>query len=140
MVTNLICCLMILGSWGCKKREGETALSNSMNGSWRIASYFDNDENVTNAYTDDIFLFNASGSVVISGKHDISGEWLIKSDNSNPSGTNKDFVINIPAGENELLSLSKEWNLQSQSPTRVELRMINSADGTMDILTFAKVN
>jgi hypothetical protein len=139
--------LLILFTLGCgddpnpdKNPKVEEVENIVLNGKWQIAYFFDTDKEETDKYTNYIFQFLPSGSVVANdGPASVSGAWSI-TDQSNGNSDSEDIDFNISFTTAPLLDeLSEDWEIISTSNTKIELRHISGGNGGTDLLTFAKI-
>ncbi|MCE3296201.1 MAG: hypothetical protein K0R65_1915 [Crocinitomicaceae bacterium] len=124
-----------------KKKQIKNITSEITEGSWRISSYIDDSEDETSDYSGDTFTFKSDGTLIVTGTHQATGSWAVtKEDNSNDDDVFDDrhveFIISLPA---LLDDLTDDWEVESHSSSRLELKDKSGGDGSEDYLTFVKI-
>lgn len=116
----------------------------AQSGTWRITNFNDSGSNETSDFNGYNFIFNANGSLVASnGTNTVSGTWSV-TNNSNSSDNSSsdddiDFNIFFPVPENNNFEdLNDDWDVLTNSSTRIELIDISGGNGGTDRLTFEK--
>lgn len=109
------------------------------NGTWRITRFIDSGVDETNDFSGYNFTFNSSGVLNASnGTNNYNGTWSITDSNSNDDSPNDlDFNINFNLA-NDFEDLNDDWDIVSQSSTKIELIDVSGGDGDTDLLTFEK--
>lgn len=109
------------------------------NGTWRITRFIDSGTDETNDFSGYNFTFNSSGVLTASnGTNNFSGTWSITDSNSSDDSSNDlDFNINFNL-TNDFEDLNDDWDIVSQSSTKIELIDVSGGDGDTDLLTFEK--
>lgn len=113
-------------------------------GTWIVSSFIDSGVNETDDFTGYSFAFNADGSLVAdNGTNTVEGTWSVTSDDSDdsmddsPDDSSDDIDFNIffasPENFNEL---TEDWEIVSQSSTKIDLIHVSGGDGSTDTLTF----
>ncbi|NIX63803.1 hypothetical protein HB672_02555 [Gaetbulibacter sp. S0825] len=108
-------------------------------GTWRITNYIDSGENETSDFTGYNFSFNSDGSLIASnGTNTLTGTWSI-TDDSSSSDDDIDFNIFFPVSDNnDFEDLNDDWDIISNTSTKIELIDISGGNGGTDNLTFEK--
>jgi hypothetical protein len=118
----------------------QNQIENSVqSGTWRISYFFDSGTDETNNFTGYNFAFNSSGVLnANNGMNNYDGTWSISDSDSNDDSQNDlDFNIFFNLA-NDFEDLNDDWDVISQSPTKIELIDISGGDGDTDYLTFEK--
>ena len=111
------------------------------NGKWRIAYFYDSDEEATEKFADYAFQFLPSGSLVANdGPASVSGTWSV-TDRGSSNDDSEELDFNISFATSPLLNeLTEDWEVILASNTRVELRHVSGRNsGGTDLLTFEKI-
>jgi len=113
--------------------------SNVTSNSWRITSFIDSGVDETNHFTGYVFIFNSNGTLnANNGTNDYNGTWSI-SDSSSDDNSQYDLDFNIYFNlTNDFEDLNDDWDIISQSATKIELIDISGGNGEIDYLTFQK--
>ena len=116
-----------------------TIQSNVQSGTWRITKFIDSGTNETNHFTGYNFTFNSSGVLnANNGTNNYNGPWSITDSNSSDdSQDDLDFNINFNL-TNDFEDLNDDWDLISQTSTKIELIDVSGGNGGTDYLTFEK--
>lgn len=114
-------------------------ISNASNGTWRITKFIDSDEDETNHFTGYNFTFNSSGVLSASnGTNSYEGIWSITDSNSDDDSLDDlDFNINFNL-TNDFEDLNDDWDILTQTSSKIELIDISGGNGGTDYLTFEK--
>ncbi len=117
----------------------DTIENNVEKGTWRISKFIDSGEDETNDFAGYDFTFEASGVLnATNGVNNYNGTWSITDSNSNDdSKDDLDFNINFNL-MNEFEDLNDDWDIISQSSTKIELIDVSGGNGGTDYLTFVK--
>lgn len=114
-----------------------------VDGVWKITYYFD-DKDETPDFNSFWFDFKADGVLMAeSNQSAVSGSWSIVADSNdssadNPSDSGVDFDIFF--GSFALLEeLNEDWDIVSFTDTTIELKDVSGGDGSIDYLTFEKI-
>lgn len=112
---------------------------NVQTGSWKITSFIDSGNDETNHFTGYSFIFGSNGTLTATGGgSSVAGTWNIADNNSNDDSVDDlDFNIFFNLG-NDFDELSEDWNVVSQSSSRIELIHVSGGNGGTDHLTFEK--
>lgn len=157
-----LCIVIALVCTACTKDDDNSSSNNNQaanqlaqqvastveNSTWVITTFIDSGNNETNHFNDYVFSFNSDGSLMAtSGANTISGSWSVTVDSSNSSSdddssssdddSDVDFniVFTSPADFEEL---SDDWDIISNSDTKIELIDVSGGNGGTDYLTFQK--
>ena len=114
--------------------------NNVQAGAWRITSFIDSGKDETNHFTGYSFTFDSNGTITSTNSSvTYSGTWSITDNNSNDDSPNSDVDFNIFFNlTNNFEDLSEDWNIVSQSSTRIELIHVSGGNGGTDTLTFER--
>jgi len=115
--------------------------NNLINGSWRITKFIDSDEDETQHFTGFNFIFGTDGLLTAgNGSNTYEGSWSITdSDNSDDDNSTDDLDFNIEFNlSNDFEDLNDDWDIITQSSTKIELIDISGGNGGTDYLTFEK--
>jgi hypothetical protein len=112
---------------------------NVQTGDWRITSFIDSGKDETSHFSGYIFTFASNGTITSTNSSvTYSGTWSITDNNSNDdSPGDMDFTILFNLS-NDFGDLSEDWQIVSQSSTRIELIHVSGGNGGTDYLTFEK--
>jgi hypothetical protein len=113
--------------------------SNVESGTWRISKFIDSGDDETNDFAGYVFTFESNGVLnATNGVNSYDGTWSITDSNSNDdSEDDLDFNINFNL-MNEFEDLNDDWDIISQSSTKIELIDVSGGNGGTDFLTFVK--
>ena len=113
--------------------------SNVESGTWRISKFIDSGQDETNDFAGYVFTFESSGVLnATNGVNSYDGTWSITDSNSNDdSQDDLDFNINFNL-MNQFEDLNDDWDIISQSSTKIELIDVSGGNGGTDYLTFVK--
>lgn len=117
-----------------------TIETNVQKGTWRITKFIDSDNDETNHFTGYNFTFKSSGVLTSSnGTNNYDGSWSITLSNSDDDDSENDLDFNIYFNlTNDFEDLNDDWDIISQSSTKIELIDISGGNGGTDYLTFEK--
>lgn len=134
----LIGAIMIASS--CNKVKPKNVEKTLEDGSWKISLFTDDGQNETNDYSGYEFNFKDDGTVeATNGINSIIGGWSVEDDDSDDdSSSNVDFILDFPPQFN-FEDLSDDWDILSESGSKIELEDISGGDGSLDQLTFEKI-
>jgi hypothetical protein len=112
---------------------------NINSGTWRITSFIDSGTDETNHFTGYNFTFNSSGVLnANNGANNYDGTWSVTdSDSDDDSKDDLDFNINFNL-TNDFEDLNEDWDIVSQTSTKIELIDISDGNDGTDYLTFVK--
>lgn len=115
--------------------------NNLINGSWRITKFIDSNEDETQHFTGFNFTFGTNGVLTAeNGSNSYEGSWSITdSDNSDDDDSSDDLDFNIEFNlSNDFEDLNDDWDIITQSSSKIELKDISGGNGGTDYLTFEK--
>lgn len=130
------------GIQSCKKEDTKTKNeieTNIVEGTWRISNFVDSGTNETSDFTGYNFTFSTDGKLTASnGTNTYTGTWSITDSNSDDdSKDDLDFNIYFNL-TNNFEDLNDDWDISSQSETKLELIDVSGGNGGTDYLTFEK--
>lgn len=117
-----------------------TVIQNTVQeGDWRITSYIDSGKDETSHFSGYFFSFSNNGAISATNSSvTYAGTWSITDSNSNDdSPGDVDFNILFNLGNN-FDDLSEDWQVISQTSTKIELKHVSGGNGGTDFLTFEK--
>lgn len=120
----------------CKKQTINKIENSIVEGEWKVTLYEEDGNNETSDYNDYRFKFNSDGSVTVQpGMLTViyTGTWKTEKDSDHV-----DFILNFSTPAN-LEDLSDDWEVLSESKTKLELEDVSGGDGSIDKLTFEKI-
>jgi hypothetical protein len=131
----------------CKKEDQTSSKSkveiekNLIIGTWKITKFTDSGNDETNDFSSYIFTFNNSGTLTANNvTNNYIGTWSIEeTSNSDDNNDDIDLYINFNLSNN-FKDLNDNWNVFSQTESKIELIDISNGDGGSEYLTFQKVN
>lgn len=108
-------------------------------GDWRITSYIDSGKDETSHFSGYFFSFSDNGAISATNSSvTYAGTWNVTDSNSNDdSPGDVDFNILFNLGNN-FDDLSEDWQIISQSSSKIELKHVSGGNGGTDFLTFEK--
>ncbi len=139
----LLSFIFSMGLVSCKKNKQddktkEEIQSNIQSGSWKISYFEDSGDDHTMNFANYNFVFGSSSVTASNGATTISGTWSITDSNSNDDSPG-DLHFNLFfSGNANFEELNDDWEIVSQSSTKIELRDISGGNGGTDLLTFTK--
>ena len=106
---------------------------------WRITKYIDSGNDELHHFTGYNFTFAENSTLTATnGTNTYTGTWSIaKSSSSDDSSYDLDFNIFF-ASPTDFEELSDDWDIISQSATKIELIDISGGNGGTDYLTFER--
>jgi len=117
----------------------EEIQSNVKAGTWRITKFVDSGNDETNHFSGYNFTFTSNGDLTASnGVNNYSGTWSITDSNSNddsPDDLDFNIFFNLT---NDFEDLVDDWDILTQTSTRIELKDVSGGNGGTDYLTFEK--
>jgi len=145
-ISICVCLLGLLAFTSCTSTDNspintiqKQIESSVQNGTWRITKFIDSGTDETNHFTGYNFRFNSSGILnATNGSNTYDGTWSISDSNSNDdSQDDLDFDINFNL-TNDFEDLNDDWDIISQSSTKLELIDVSGGNGGTDYLTFER--
>jgi hypothetical protein len=114
--------------------------NNMQTGGWRITSFIDSGNNETSHFSGYTFTFGSNGVLTsTNGNITHAGTWNITDSNSSDDSP-EDLDFNIAFNNsNDFEDLTEDWQIVSQSSTRIELIHISGDNGGTDNLIFEKM-
>lgn len=106
-------------------------------GTWRITNYNDSGQDETSDFAGYDFTFETDGTLTaVNASNTLTGTWSITDDSSD---NDVDFNIFFPVPEtNDFEDLNDDWDIISNTTTKIELRDVSGGSGEIDLLTFEK--
>ena len=120
----------------------QTVVQNNVQaGEWRITSFIDSGKDETSHFNGFTFSFGSNGTLTsTNGSVNYSGTWSLTDSNSNDDSPHSDLDFNILFNlTNQFEDISEDWQIVSQSATRIELIHISGGNGGTDYLTFERM-
>lgn len=114
---------------------------NIVEGTWRISSFIDSGDDETYEYSNYTFTFSDNGTVnATNGSSTISGSWNTSNSSSNDdSSSDLHFNLNFSVDDSHPFDdLIDDWDVTSQSESKLELKDVSGGNGGTDILIFVK--
>lgn len=117
----------------------QTEIENSIQVSnWRITKFIDFGDDETNNYNGYSFTFNLDSSLVATnGTNTYSGTWSITNSNSSNGSSDLDFNISFTSPL-DFEELTDDWDIITNSASKIELIDVSDGNGGTDYLTFEK--
>lgn len=111
----------------------------STGGDWRITSFIDSGDDETAYFAGYTFQFLANDVVeAVSSSTTYTGTWSVGS-NSSDDDSSSDLDFNLFfALTNKFEELNDDWDIVSQSATKLELIDVSGGNGGTDYLTFER--
>lgn len=104
-------------------------------GSWKVTLFQEDNSNQTHHFSGYAFTFHADHTLVaVNGEVTQTGTWSTGGDDS----SNK-LVIVFPAQDGPFEEISEDWQIQTKTPSKIELKHVSGGDGSVDFLTFEKI-
>lgn len=130
--------LLVWGVVGCSDDDSSQSQKDQINdavksGTWRITYFWDTDHEETDHFTGYNFTFGDSGVLsATNGANTYTGTWSVITD----SGKTK-FIIEFSAPP-DFEELSEDWEIITNTSTKIELKHVSGGGGGTDYLTFQK--
>lgn len=124
----------------CSKRKIKKVENYLIDGTWKVQSYLDDNEDKTSDFNGMVFTFKADGVVSLTGSvSSASGTWDVAKEsdgNDDDLSDNKhiELILNIPYPYD---FISEDWEIDNYSDSQIELKDI-SGDGSVENLIFVK--
>lgn len=121
------------------KKTKDAIESNIQDGTWRISQFIDSGATETSNFSGYNFTFATSGALSASnGTNTYTGTWSITDSNSDDdSQDDLDFNIYFDL-TNDFEDLVDDWDIRTQSDSKIELEDVSGGSGETDYLTFEK--
>jgi hypothetical protein len=139
MKTRLLTLLLLVwGAVGCSDDDSSQSQKDQIDnavkdGTWRITYFWDTDHEETDHFTGYNFTFGASDVLTATnGANTYTGTWSVIND----SGKTK-FIIAFSAPP-DFEELSEDWEIITNTSTKIELKHVSGGGGGTDYLTFQK--
>lgn len=137
----IICCCFA----SCKNDDDNSTntptviQTNLQNGDWKITSFIDSDKNETNHFNGYNFTFGNTGILTAKNSNNtVEGTWSISDSNSDDDSID-DLHFNILFNvTNDFEDLNDDWDIISQTNSKIELIDVSGGNGGTDYLTFEK--
>ena len=131
--------LFVLALGACNKVKTKSVEKDIISGTWKITKYTEDGVNENPQFQNYTFTFSDGGTVTaVNNSLTISGTWSVKKDNSNDdSVSDVDFALNFPSTD-DFDELTDDWDIVSQTETKLELKDVSGGNGGTDLLTFEK--
>ena len=113
--------------------------NNVQTGNWRITSFIDSGKDETSHFSGYFFSFGSNGTISATNSSvTYAGTWNVTDSNSNDDTPGvMDFTILFTLG-NDFDDLSEDWQIVSQTSSKIELKHVSGGNGGTDFLTFEK--
>ena len=116
------------------------AVENNMEaGTWRITFFEDSGDDETSHFSGYDFTFGEDGTLTAdNGTNTVQGSWSISDSNSNddsPDDLDFNIFFNVTSDFEEL---NEDWDIVSNTNSKIELMHISGGNGGTDYLTFEK--
>ncbi|MFA7273389.1 MAG: hypothetical protein WC044_05940 [Crocinitomicaceae bacterium] len=124
----------------CNKVKPKSVEKDITGGQWKITLFSEDGEDHLNDFSSYTFSFDENGTVVgTNGSQNISGTWAVEKDKSNDdSSSDVDFILTFPT-TNNFDELSDDWDIVTQTNSKLELIDVSGGNGGTDLLTFEKI-
>ncbi len=133
---TLLLASALLTTAACKKDDNNSTPSLPVNlpsGTWKL-TYFWDDKDETAYFADYSFDFQSNGTATATnGSTTVPGTWADGNDDSKQK-----LILNFQA-TGKFEELNEDWEIVSQTNTKIELRHVSGGNGGTDFLTFEKI-
>lgn len=103
---------------------------------WQITSFVDSGVDETAYFSGYTFNFLSNEVVeAISSSNTVTGTWSVSEDDDSPSDIDFNLFFSLT---NEFEELNDDWDILSQSATKLELIDVSGGNGGTDYLTFER--
>lgn len=108
-------------------------------GTWRITLFDDSGKDETNHFSGYDFTFEGNGTLTAdNGMNTVQGTWSITDSNSNDDSLDDlDFNIFFNVS-NDFEELNEDWDIITNTNTKIELIHVSGGNGGTDYLTFER--
>lgn len=134
-IPTLVTCLLLIAA-ACNKPEKINPNNSSSvlkEGSWRVILFSEDGENETHYFSNYTFSFlDNNVAKAVSNSSTVSGTWSTRKDSGK---TKLDLNFELTANFDEL---NEDWEILTQSATKIELKHISGGNGGIDLLTLEK--
>jgi len=133
-------CLALIVSCNKDKKATKQIDKNIVEGNWRITNFNDSGENETSDFNNYVFTFSEGGSVsATNGSTTVTGTWNTSTSGSDDSNNHAHFVLNFAVNDDHPFDdLNDDWEIVSQSKTKIDLKDVSGGNGGTDLLVFEK--
>lgn len=126
---------------GCKKRQIKKIEKAMVEGSWKVTKFVEDGEDETSDYDGAVFIFSSNGSVVVTQTSSYTGTWDVAKENDSDDDDISDdkhveFILNLPMPFDEL---SDDWEIESNSESKLSLKDKSGKDDSVDYLILEKI-
>lgn len=126
---------------GCKKRQIKKIEKAMVEGSWKVTKFVEDGVDETSDYDGAIFIFSSNGSVVVTQTSSYTGTWDVAKENDSDDDDISDdkhveFILNLPMPFDEL---SDDWEIESNSESKLSLKDKSGKDDSIDYLVLEKI-
>lgn len=123
----------------CQKVKVKSVEKELTSGTWRISLFSEDNDDHTSHFSSYTFTFKDDGTVTATNSNNtISGTWSVSKDKSNDdSSSDVDFILTFPATD-DFDELNDDWDILTQSSSKLELKDVSGGNGGTDLLTFEK--
>lgn len=108
-------------------------------GTWRITFFEDSGDDETSHFSAYDFTFGEDGTLTAdNGMNTVQGSWSISDSNSNddsPDDLDFNIFFNV---SNDFEELNEDWDIVSNTNSKIELMHVSGGNGGTDYLTFEK--
>ena len=125
-----------------------TITNNVKDGNWSVTKFIDSGQDETNDFNGYSFSFEDNSVLTATKEANVmTGTWSVTasddddSDDDNPSNDNDDIDFNIffnVDDSSNFEDLNDDWDIVSQTSTKIELIDVSGGNGGTDYLTFEK--
>lgn len=151
-LVSMFSLLALIGSlYACSKDNLQRTQSNIernvVKDTWRVTKFIDSGTDELYHFNGYSFTFSDDGSVTATnGTNSYTGTWSVTQSSSNTDDDNRssddgldDLDFNLAfSGNDDFQDLNDDWDIISQSNTRIELMDVSGGNGDVDYLTFEK--
>lgn len=105
-------------------------------GAWRVSNFVEDGIDQTHHFSSYAFTFSENGTVsATNGTNTVTGTWTTSSSSSSGSK----FILNFNASSGPFEEISEDWRIESVTTILIDLKHVSGGDGSIDLLTFAKI-
>lgn len=122
------------------RRNHSIATQTMQQGNWRITYYYDTDHEETSRFSNYTFSFDSNNVLkATNGTNTYTGMWSITDSRSGDDNPHSDIDFNIAfSSPANFAELSDDWDIVSQTSTKIELIDVSGGNGGTDHLVFEK--
>lgn len=140
----LVLGILVFGFGGCmddsssSQNEIDQISDDLTAGKWIITEFIDSGKDETSNFSGYLFTFNSSGSLVATkGSTTYTGTWSITEGSGDDSPDDLDFNIFFNL-TNQFEDLNDDWDIVSNTSSKIELIDVSGGNGGTDNLTFER--